>query len=206
MPEHVLTYFDIQGGRGDPIRIAFHAAGVPLTDHRISFQTFAAERGNYRFGCVPIMTIDGAEVTQSNAMLRYIGKQADLYPQDPTQALYCDEVLGACEDSFHQMVKTFGLEGDALVAAREHLTENWLKSFFQGLADLLERGGGEYFADHRLTVADLKIFVHTRSLRAGTLDHIPADLVDTIAPTLVAHQERIESDPIVVRYYQEHTS
>jgi len=71
------------------------------------------------------------------------------------------------------------------------------------LEDLLQRGGGEYFADGRLTVADLKVFVQTRSLRAGNLEHLPADLVDTAAPKLVEHMQRIANDPRVAGYYSQ---
>jgi len=65
----------------------------------------------------------------------------------------------------------------------------------------LARGGGKYFADGQLTVADLKAFVQVRSLRSGILDHVPNDLVDRLAPALAEHQGRIETDARVVAYY-----
>jgi glutathione S-transferase len=196
-----LTYFDVDGGRGEPVRIAFHAAGVDFEDHRISFDEFMKTRGALRFTCAPELEVDGVTVTQSNSMLRYVGKMADLYPEDALQALYCDEVMDAVEDLLHHVVQTMGLEGDELKAAREKLADGWLSVFIKGLAELLERGGGAYFADNRLTVADLKVFVQIRSLRAGTLDYIPTDLVDKLAPGLVKHEERIGNDPIVTAYY-----
>jgi glutathione S-transferase len=61
--------------------------------------------------------------------------------------------------------------------------------------------GGEYFADKRLTVADLKVFVDVRGLNSGRLDHVPADLVATVAPALNAHMDRIAKLPAVVAYY-----
>ena len=61
---------------------------------------------------------------------------------------------------------------------------------------------GHYFADQRLTVADLKIFMWVRWLRAGVLDHIPKDLVDRVAPLLVKHSERVASHPGVAEYYR----
>jgi glutathione S-transferase len=61
--------------------------------------------------------------------------------------------------------------------------------------------GGEYFADNRLTVADLKVFQWIRWLRSGALDHIPKDLVDRVAPQLVKHFERVASHPKVAEYY-----
>lgn len=201
MSTYKLTYFDFNGGRGEPVRIAFHAAGIEFEDHRISFDEFVECRDGMRFRCVPTLEIDGVEVTQSNSMLRFIGKKAGLYPEDDLQALYCDETMAAVEDLLHQVVHTFGLEGDELKAAREKLVDGWLTTYIKGLGELLERGGGDYFADNRLTVADLKVYVQVRSLRAGTLDHVPADLVDTLAPGLVGHQERVGEDPVVKAYY-----
>jgi glutathione S-transferase len=196
-----LTYFDFDGGRGEPIRIAFHAAGVDFEDHRISFDEFMRTRGDLRFTCAPELEVDGVTVTQSNSMLRYVGKMAGLYPEDDLQALYCDEAMDAVEDMLHQVVQTMGLEGDELKAAREQLADGWLSIFIKGIADILDRAGGEYFADNRLTVADLKVFVQIRSLRARTLDHVPTDLVDQLAPGLVQHEERVGNDPIVTAYY-----
>lgn len=201
MAQYKLTYFDFDGGRGEPVRIAFHAANLDFEDHRISFDEFMQTRSAMPFRCAPVLAIDDVLVTQSNAMLRYVGKMAGMYPQDPLQALYCDETMGVIEDLLHHVVHTFGLEGDELKAAREKLVDGWISTIVKGLEELLQRGGGRYFADDRLTVADLKVFVQIKSLRSGTLDHVPADLVDQIAPALVEHQERVAEDPAVQAYY-----
>lgn len=201
MSEYKLTYFDFDGGRGEPVRIALHAADVEFEDHRISFEEFMKTRATMPFTCAPVLEIDGVTVTQSNSMLRYIGKLAGLYPADALQALYCDEAMDAIEDLLHQVVHTFGLEGDALKVAREKLSDGWITTYINGCADLLQRGGGKYFSDDRLTVADLKVFMQIKSLRSGTLDHVPTDLVDRLAPSLVEHQERVAADPVVQAYY-----
>lgn len=200
MTSYKLTYFDIDGGRAEPVRIAFHAAGIEFEDHRISFPEFLETRDRMRFHCAPVLLIDGSEVTQSNAMCRYIGKMAGLYPEDDVQALYCDEAMEAAEDLLHQVVRTFGLEGDKLKAAREKLVDGWLSIYLKGLNEILARGG-DYFADNRLTVADLKIAVVTKWLRSGELDHIPTDIVERVAPLLVTHEERVMQDPVVTAYY-----
>ena len=88
MSKFKLTYFDFDGGRGEPIRITFHAAGVEFEDHRISFEEFMKVRSEMRFTCAPELEIDDVTVTQSNSMLRYVGKIAGLYPEDDLQALY----------------------------------------------------------------------------------------------------------------------
>jgi glutathione S-transferase len=69
------------------------------------------------------------------------------------------------------------------------------------LQSQLEAQGGDYFADKRLTIADLKVFVFVRWLMSGKLDHLPAELVDQVAPKVSAHMQRIASTPGVVQYY-----
>jgi hypothetical protein len=63
------------------------------------------------------------------------------------------------------------------------------------------RGGGEYFADNKMTRADLRAFVQTRSLCSGVLDHVPTDIVKLQTPNLFEHMERINADRRVVAYY-----
>jgi len=201
MSNYKVTYFDIDGGRGEPVRIALHAAGIEFEDVRWSFPEFGANRAAARFQAVPFLTIDDEVVTQSNAISRYVGKQCGLYPEDPKQAMYCDEVMEALEDVSHYIVQTFGMEGDELKQAREKLMEGRLTVFMKGFDELLTRGGGQYFCNQSLTIADLKMATQLRSLRAGNLDHIPSGFVDGIAPALGQFQERIYNEPIVKAYY-----
>jgi glutathione S-transferase len=206
MSDYKLTYFDFNGGRGEPIRIAFHAAGIELEDNRISFPEFSEMRRSARFNSVPVLYIDGAEVTQSNAISRYVGKLAGLYPEGSLQALYCDEVLGAVEDLNHYVVRTFGLKGEELQKARDQLADGWLSTYLKGFDKLLTRGGGEFFADGQLTIADLKVFVQVSSVTSGNLEHIPADLVQRLTPSLMEHQQRVKNHPTVAAYYNSRSS
>lgn len=203
MPDYKLSYFDIDGGRGEVARIAFHIAGVDFTDNRLSFPEFGEARGAMRFNAVPVLEIDGEEISQSDAICRYIGRMADLYPTDPLQALYCDEVMGAFEDLTHFIVRTFGLEGDELIEARQKLVDGKMTVFLKGVQELLHRGGGEYFAGNQLSVADLRSFVQVRSLSAGKLDHVPADIIKTVAPDLLEHHNRVAAESGVAAYYSE---
>ena len=128
-------------------------------------------------------------------------KWRGLYPEDPLQALYCDEVLDALEDITHYLVRTFGLQGEELKAAREAFTEQRLTKFLKGFEELLVRGGGDYFADQRLTIADLKMMVLLKGYRSGTIDHVPQDFIDQLTPAFVPYLERMEKEPVVAAYY-----
>ena len=87
------------------------------------------------------------------------------------------------------------------VTLREALAAGPLKNLILGLDALVTRGGGEYFADGRLTVADLKVFVQVRALIKGALDHIPPTFVTELAPNLAKHCERLTADARIVAYY-----
>jgi glutathione S-transferase len=201
MTQFRLTYFDVDGGRAEPVRIALHAAGIPFEDRRLSFPEFGETRQSLRFTCVPTLEIDGEEVTQSNALTRFAGKLAGLYPEDALQALYCDEAMSAVEDAIVQIGRTMRMQGDEQRQAREQLVAGWLPIYLKGLAGLLARGGGQYFADQRLTVADLTVAGLAGWIGHGVLDHIPADLVQNVAPTLAEHAGRIFQEPVVTAWY-----
>ena len=201
MTQFKLIYFDFDGGRAESIRLAFHFGGIDFEDVRLKFPEFREAQPSFRFHALPVLEIDSQPITQSNAQLRYVGKLAGLYPTDDLQALFCDEAMGAVEDVGHAVGKTFGLEGDALKQAREEFVQGRLATYIKGLNELLARGGGQFFADGRITVADLKVFVETRTLAKGTLDHVPTNIVEELAPALAEHRERIANDPRVVAYY-----
>jgi glutathione S-transferase len=200
MTRFKLTYFDIDGGRGEAIRLAFHIGGIEFEDVRLTFAEFGEARQSFRFKALPVLEIDDQPVTQSNSLARYVGKLVGLYPTDDLQALYCDE-MDAVEDLSHAIGNTFGLKDDELKQAREKLVRGPIAKFNKGLDGLLARGGGQYFADGRMTVADLKVFVQTRALTNGVLDHVPTDVVEKLAPSLAKHHDRITNDPRVAAYY-----
>ncbi len=197
-----LTYFDVDGGRAEPTRIALSIGGIEFEDHRISFSEFRQMRSSTPFNALPAIEMNDGVYTQSNAMNRFFGKQAGLYPEDPWQAFLCDEVMDAIEDLMHFLVRTFGMRGDELKAAREKLVDGAFTTYLRTLNARLEAAGGEYFADGRLTVADLKVFVWIRGLDSGVLDYVPTDLASRVAPLLVQHMERVAADPGVVAYYE----
>lgn len=201
MSQLKLTYFDFHGGRAEPARLALHIGGVAFEDYRFAGADFAEVRKSTPRGQVPTLQVNGVQVTQCDAILRYAGKLAGLYPTDPFQALLCDEVTYVAEEAGVKLGPTFGLSGDALKTARTELVNGSMTVYLGWLQSQLQAHGGEYFADNRLTIADLKVFVDVRGLNSGRLDHVPTDLVERVAPALNAHMLRIAQTPAVVQYY-----
>jgi glutathione S-transferase len=197
-----LTYFDFDGGRGEPARLALHIGGIAFEDQRITGKDWPAFRDKTPFLAMPTLEVDGKVVSQSNSINRYVGKLSGLYPKDDWQALLCDEVMDAAEDISARIGQTIDLPADTKKKAREELAAGHIARYLEQFQARLKSAGGEYFADGRLTVADLKVFMLIRWLRSGVLDHIPKDLVDRVAPMLIGHLERTASQPKIVDYYK----
>ena len=202
MPKLKLTYFDFDGGRGEPARLALYIGGIAFEDARVAGKDWPTVRDHAPFRALPTLEVDGQVVSQSNSINRYVGKLTGLYPKVDWQALLCDEVMDAAEDLSVRIGNTMSLSEEAKKAAREELAAGPITRYLEQLQARLTAGGGEYFADRRLTVADLKVYMLIRWLRSGALDHIPKDLVDRIAPQLVKHFERVANQPKIAEYYQ----
>jgi glutathione S-transferase len=196
-----LTYFDFHGGRGEPARLALSIGGIPFEDDRVAPSDWPARKASTPFGALPVLEVDGQSVSESNAINRYVGKLANLYPSDAWQAALCDEVMGAVEDIGSKIGATLFLPEEEKKVKRKELVEGPIPFYLTRLQDRLAAHGGQYFAADRLSVADLKVFVWIRHLKSGVLDHIPADLPDRVAPKLVEHYERVKKHPGIKAYY-----
>lgn len=205
MPELKLTYFDFNGGRGEACRLALAIGKVPFEDDRVGLADWPAVKDTTPFGQVPVLYVDGEAITQTNTINRYVGKLAGLYPESALAAAHCDEVMSAIEDVMYRIVPTlFMQDEDEKRAARQELANGPIPLFVKRIGEMLAARGGEYFADGKLTVADLKVFLFVRYLRSGMLDYVPTDIPDTVAPNLVAHFERLNSHPAIVAWYADH--
>ena len=201
MPKLVLTYFDFDGGRGEAARLAMHLGGIAFEDKRIAGKDWPALRDKTPFQAMPVLEVDGKVITQSNTINRYLGKLAGLYPKDDWQAALVDEVMDAVEDVSTKIGNTMALESEAKKKAREALAAGPIPRFLQQIEARLKAGGGEWFVEKRLTVADLKCFLWVRWLKSGALDNIPADIVEQHAPLLAKHMERVKNHPQIAAYY-----
>jgi glutathione S-transferase len=203
MSQLKFVYFDIDGARGEAARLAMVIGGVPFEDDRVKFADWQGRKPSTPFGALPVLELDGQTVAQCNGINRYVGKLAGLYPSDAWQAALCDEAMDAVEEIATKVWSTMSLPAAEKKAQRESLAAGQLSYSLDHLQRRLVAHGGEYFADGRLTVADLKVFVWIRHLKSGQLDYVPTDLPDRVAPRLVEHSERVKKHPAVKAYYAE---
>ena len=187
-----LNYFDFPGGRGEPARMALNLAGIAFEDRRIPLAEWPTVKAEFPYQQVPVMEVDGKVLNQSNAINRLVGKMADLYPQDNWQAAVCDDVMDTADDLMQLLVNTFFMPEEEKQRVRTELVAGPIPMFLAGLNATLLANGGEFFCDGRMTMADLKILMLTRSLSSGNLDYVPASIVAEHAADLLPHRERVE--------------
>ena len=75
MPKLKLTYFDINGGRGEPARLALSIGGI-----RPRTIASTLRLAGTPFGALPVLEVDGRTLAQSNAINRYVGKLISTRP------------------------------------------------------------------------------------------------------------------------------
>eukprot|EP01062_Namystynia_karyoxenos_P041189 TRINITY_DN299_c0_g1_i1.p1 TRINITY_DN299_c0_g1~~TRINITY_DN299_c0_g1_i1.p1 ORF type:complete len:252 (+),score=58.33 TRINITY_DN299_c0_g1_i1:83-757(+) len=210
MPTYELQYFPIPG-RAEATRLAFTVGGIPFTDTRHAGPHWRAmkEQGKVPPGAqLPLLTIDGEHLTQSLAILRYVGKIAHyegspLYPQDPLTAARVDELLDCMEDLHKPLMTTFSIQDQSEKEERrlQLITgDGAMRKSLTLLDERLGKSASGYAVGETLTIADLRLFCELSMLRSGWLDGVPRDCLAGFSH-IAAHKDRIAALPPVLEYY-----
>uniref|UniRef100_A0A7R9UBX0 Glutathione transferase n=1 Tax=Pinguiococcus pyrenoidosus TaxID=172671 RepID=A0A7R9UBX0_9STRA len=206
-----LTYFDF-GGRAEYTRLACVIGGIDFENHLISFEQFGQMKasGELPHGQVPILEIDGVKYPQSNSQLRYVGKLAGLYPEDPLEALRVDAYVDFAEDMAVPVGATisrkrFGLpdfaDEDEKKAAREQLAFELLPPLLQQLEKKLADNGTGWCVGDSCTIADLRWYQPLNTVLSGTLDYVPPSILDAY-PLAKGLVDKVKSIPAVHAWYE----
>ena len=97
-----LYYFNIPG-KGEPIRLACAYSGIDFEDVRVDREQFEKlkQESKLPFGQLPVLQVsEDTFLSQSAAIMRYIGKLGGLYPKDPIAAALVDAVMDEEHDLF----------------------------------------------------------------------------------------------------------
>lgn len=194
-----VSYFDFPGSRGEEVRLALVLAGVPFTDNRVARDAFAAMKPDLPFGTLPLLEVEGhGAITQTNAILRLIGRQHGLYPDDPWDAARHDAVMDAVEDLRTRLGVTIRMTDPAAVAeVRSAIVTGYLPLWGRGIEALI--GDGPFVGGDNPGVADLKLFLIRKWIAGGVLDHVPADALDGY-PRLARTAKAVAAWPAVVEW------
>jgi glutathione S-transferase len=173
-----LTYFDFAGSRGEECRIALHLAGVDFDDERIKSADWPAMKAAVPFGALPVFQMpDKPLLAQSNAILVFVGRQHGLHPLDAFEAARHEALMCAAEELRQSIAPVLRIaDPDQKRAAREALAANELATWGSQVEHQL--GEGPFVGGQSIQVVDIKLYMVVRWLTAGTLDHVPATVLD----------------------------
>eukprot|EP00928_Gymnodinium_smaydae_P055239 TRINITY_DN38833_c0_g1_i1.p1 TRINITY_DN38833_c0_g1~~TRINITY_DN38833_c0_g1_i1.p1 ORF type:complete len:333 (+),score=64.88 TRINITY_DN38833_c0_g1_i1:1-999(+) len=207
-----LKYFPI-AGRAEPIRLALVVGKVRYYDHRISGHEWEEKHKKLApFGQVPILQVGTRIISQTKAILRYVGKFSKyqgqpLYPTDPLVAAKVDELLDAFDDLWILLAPTYRItdQGQKEIA-RQRLFAPGCEGAL--MLDKLERplqfsSNGFVVSEAKgLTIADLMYFGFLNTIRSGFIEGLGPDIFNGWEK-LMAHKEKIASLAAVKEYYED---
>ena len=187
-----LRYFPFPG-RAGAIRDALRIGGIRFDDVHEPLEGFQQLKaaGELPFGSLPVLDVEGSGGTviaaQSNAILRFVGRLAGLYPiDDPLKALKVDEALEVAEDLYHLIGPSIGeQDAERRKAMRKVLAEETLPRWGGYLDRLIAANGRTGFVvGDSLSVADLKLYWIVDKLTNGSLDGIPKTVLEGFSAVL----------------------
>ncbi len=193
-----LRYFPFPG-RAGAIRDALRIGKIAFDDVHVPADLFQKLKaaGELPFGSLPVLDVETAGGTisaaQSNAILRFVGRLAGLYPvDDPLRALKVDEAMDVAEDLYHLIGPSIGEENvERRMAMRTALATQTLPRWGGFLDRLLTANGRTGFVvGAALTVGDLKLHWIVDKLTNGSLDGVPTSVLDGF-PALTAWRRNV---------------
>lgn len=170
------------------------ATGIDFTNVPVDTpEELAALRasGKLPFDQMPLLEIDGACLSQSSAMIRYLARRGDLYGANDTEAMWCDMVAGVAADFAETAIQAaFKPTADVAIADLEVRFQKFGPRFE---ARIEEQGSG-FSAAAKMTFADVVL----AEALSSYLEWCPDILSGT--PGLAALYDTVTSVPGVAAY------
>lgn len=192
-----LTYFRGRG-RAETTRWMLAACDVPFVNVPIETpEALAALRasGKLPFDQMPLLEIDGLNLSQSSAMIRYLARQHDMYGANDAEATWCDLVAGVVAD-FSETAMQAAFKPTEAIACEEMRAR--FKKFGPCFEARLAAQGSGFIAGDSMTFADI-VLAEGISLYLEwcpeTLDESPllADLFQRVT-SLAGIRQYLDSD------------
>jgi len=189
-PTYKLSYFNAKGF-AEQSRFCFAYAGVPFEDVRYEHDaTWTMSKNKFEWGALPVLEVDGKQIAQSKAILRYLGKKFNLAGENDFEAAKCDEMIEALSDLRSACVFMYQ-EKDEKVRAEKlaALVADTLPKFFGKWNEMLEKNGG-FLVGKKFSYADFGIAAGVDMFN----DKVGAQVLDKY-PALKAHHQKVLSAP-----------
>ncbi len=181
-----IIYFNFPFWRAEVARIPLYISNTKFEDKRITSEEFSYIKENGKmtdgtiipFSQLPVLIIDGQSIAQTGAIARICGKISGFYPESLVEAGKVDQIIDTATD-INMIIRPSMREQDPdkKKLMRQELSKNDLPKYFGYLENLL-KDENIWFAENRMTIADIAIWRLMGWLKSGVIDDIPQDITD----------------------------
>ena len=181
-----IIYFNFPFWRAEVARIPLYISNTKFEDKRITSEEFSYIKENGKmtdgtiipFSQLPVLVIDGQSIAQTGAIARICGKISGFYPESLVEAGKVDQIIDTATDINMLMRPSMREQDpDKKKLMRQELSKNDLPKYFGFLENLL-KDENIWFAENRMTIADIAIWRLMGWLKSGVIDDIPQDITD----------------------------
>jgi len=165
-PKYKLTYFNLRG-LAEPIRYMFAYLGIDYEDKRIEMgeewnnikSDVILYHQDYPWGNMPVLKEDDFVLSQSHAIVRYLGLKYNLGGANAQENAKCDEYMDAVKDYLFQFFPLFREKDESKKQEiKEKIIQEVPEKYFPKFCKDLEENGGEFIVGKKVTYADFVVF------------------------------------------------
>jgi len=200
MPQYKFYYFDVRG-LGEQVRLALTQAGVPFEDIRLKREEWPKYKEEMPLGQVPVLEVDGKKLSQSAAILRYIGKHHGLEAEDAWDRAVGDELATSWTDMMGQMG---GLTSESDPAAKkkkfDEFVDEFVKVRLRFFNEHLSKSKSGFLVGDKVTWCDISVYSILNMIK--DFFHVPLTGYDH----LEKYVHKIENLPKIKKWQADHSN
>jgi glutathione S-transferase len=210
MSVHNLYYYAIPG-KAEQIRLAFHVAGIEFKNNIVSGESYGKLKEELIEKVpqinIPLLEVDGKYLTESLAILRYVGTVGNLMPSNPFAQGKVDEGLNLSNDVFSAFGPTFAIADLAeKIAARQALCapDGKISKIMQKMDIIIAGFSNGHMAGDMLTIGDICWFALFGLMSCGMIDGFASDYLNQYV-NITKFRQFIGTNPKVASRYAKET-
>lgn len=200
-----LVYFPVPG-RAEACRVALAFSGLEWEDVEVTGVRFEIMKndGELPWDMLPILQTPEGTIAESSAILRFVGLDVGLVPEDRFQSAKVDEFIDGMGPLATALNTTFGIsDEDERIRLRKELFSPQgagTKNLALLQRKVTQSDTGWAAGTDEMTIADLKLFTELFALFSGNYDGIEASVISDY-PQLLKYHEKVANEPRIKAHY-----
>jgi len=196
--DYELVYFDIRG-RAEIPRMLMEESGVSYKNTKVNRDEMKVLKatGELAFSQVPLLRHGGMNLVQSNAIIRYLGRQLKRYGSNALERALIDAAMDGAEDwrlKYLSLIYVDQLSDAAKTKYVNEVAKVWFGYFEIYL--LKNNAGQGWFVGNQLSIADFSIY---EELDKNT--RLFPEIINEF-PALKGFKQRFENIPSIAAYFR----